>query len=228
MRILITGAEQGLGAMMMSKLQAEGHTVQNIPREVLEFPDHLHAWIELKNMELAGNGKGWDILISNFGMNHLSEIGRTEVGDINLLYYNTFIPYWLVNCLVSVGSKPMRVLCIASQTYRVAQRTTSLYCASKAGLVQLVKVMARELAPKGWIINCLAPGKMPDTEMSILTDAQVLELRGWSAEDAEAYALSNIPMGRFTDTNEVSEAALAILKLPDYINGTCIDMTGGI
>jgi len=133
--------------------------------------------------------------------------------------------YWTLESMVHLG--PSRVLSVASQTYRIAQTNTALYCASKAALVQLSKTLARELAPAGWIINCLAPGKIIDTRMSQLTDAQVCELRGWNAKEADRYALRNIPMRRFTDCAEVVEAMRKILELPAYINGTCIDMTGG-
>jgi NAD(P)-dependent dehydrogenase (short-subunit alcohol dehydrogenase family) len=66
------------------------------------------------------------------------------------------------------------------------------------------------------------------TLMSKMTNNQVLELRGWDKESAEEYAKSMIPMGRFTDLEEVVEAMVRIMELPDYINGSCIDMTGGI
>ena len=109
----------------------------------------------------------------------------------------------------------------------VAQTHTAVYCASKAALVQLSRTMARELAPKGWVINCLAPGKIEDTRMAAITDRQVRDLRGWSETDANEYALRNVPMRRFTNCEEVIEAMLKVLALPAYINGTCIDMTGG-
>jgi len=87
--------------------------------------------------------------------------------------------------------------------------------------------MARELAPFGWVINAVAPGKIEGTRMTELTDSQVLEIRGWKEEDAIRYALKNIPMGRFTDIAEIADLVVKVLDLPDYVNGTVIDSSGG-
>jgi len=174
------------------------------------------------------NGNDFDYVVNNFGTNHLSWIGTTEEDDEDIMRWNVMGPYWVINYLVGNGNKPARVVNIASATHRVPQRTTSLYCASKAALVQMTKVMARELAPSGWIINALAPGKIEDTEMSQLTDQQVCELRGWSKEQADSYALSNVPMGRFTNRLEVTNAVFKLLEMPDYVNGICLDVMGGV
>jgi len=173
-------------------------------------------------------GKGKAQLLCVDGINHLSRIGETPYQDKDILLRNVFNPYMFVNELVRMDAAPMRCVFVVSQTYRIAQRTTSLYCASKAALAHLVKVMARELAPKGWVINGLAPGKIVDTKMAQLTDAQVLALRGWKKKDADKYALAMIPAGRFTDTKEVCEAIEWLFNAPEYINGTIIDMTGGV
>lgn len=176
-------------------------------------------------------GDVFDWIVNCEGRNHLEPIGGPLAPDFNrqeqLLIGNVLPIYRLVDHLASSGHPPARVLSVASQTYRIAQTNTAIYCASKAALVHLSRAMARELAPRGWVINCLAPGKIEDTRMAELTDAQVLELRGWTAEEAETYALRNVPMRRFTNRAEVTEAMFGVLRLPPYINGACIDMTGG-
>lgn len=173
-------------------------------------------------------GVKFDYVVNNFGINHLSWIGTTGEEDEMIYRCNVMGPYWVINWLVFNENPPARVVNIASATHRVPQRTTSLYCASKAALVQMTKVMARELAPKGWVINALAPGKIEDTEMSALTDQQVCELRGWSKEQADSYALSNVPMERFTNRVEVTNAVFKLLEMPDYVNGVCLDVMGGV
>ena len=168
-----------------------------------------------------------DTVINNFGINHLSWIGSTPDGDEAIMRINTMGPYWVINKLVQIGN-PCQVVNISSQTYRIPQRCTTLYCASKAALVQMTKVMARELAPQGWVINAFAPGKIFGTKMSEMTDDQVLALRGWSIEEADKYSLSNIPMERFTSINEAADIVKSILGIPAYVNGACIDATGGV
>jgi NAD(P)-dependent dehydrogenase (short-subunit alcohol dehydrogenase family) len=168
------------------------------------------------------------VIVNCRGRNHLHQMGdELNTEDLQLMADNVMPVFHAINSIVRMGLGPCKVLNVASQTYRIPQTNTALYAASKAALVQLTRVLARELAPDGWVINSLAPGKIADTEMARKTDEQVLELRGWTAEEAEAYSMRNIPMRRYTSCVEVSTAMLKILELPSYINGACIDMTGG-
>jgi NAD(P)-dependent dehydrogenase (short-subunit alcohol dehydrogenase family) len=64
--------------------------------------------------------------------------------------------------------------------------------------------------------------------MSRRTDEQVTALRGWTAEQAELYALSNTPAGRFTSCAEVAEAVEWALSAPRYVNGAVLEVMGGV
>ena len=166
-------------------------------------------------------------VVNNFGINHLSWIGTTTEEDEEILECNVMGPYWVVNALAA-RSAPCRVLNVASVTYRVAQRTSAIYCASKAALVQMTRVMARELAPAGWVVNAIAPGPIEGTSMTNRVNEQVRLLRGWTRDETEDYERRLIPMQRRTTVEEVAEAIIGIMALPPYINGACIDMTGGV
>lgn len=220
---IVTGGEQGLGAAIAHRLRAPATDVRILSRGRIESGKNaIEEWVRTHIP--------WpvDILVNNFGINHLSWIGTTGEEDEDILAFNVMTPYWVVNAIRANQGQPCRVLNIASQTHRVPQRTTALYCASKAALVHMTRVMARELAPFGWVVNSLSPGKIEDTKMAELTDAQVLDLRGWTAEQAETYALDMIPMGRFTTCAEVADAAMLMLQMPSYVNGANLDMTGGV
>jgi len=221
--VLITGAEQGLGQAVKDICEQHGWDVYGVPRELLLISSSLKDSI----IEFLYDLPTIDVVVNNFGINHLSWIGHTEPQDEQILRINVMVPYWVINALVRRGDV-CNVVNVASQTHKVPQRCTSLYAASKAALVQMTRVMARELAPEGWRINVFCPGKMSDTEMADLCDKQVLELRGWSQEEAEKYALALIPMGRFTTTAECAQMVMTILEASSYLNGAVIDFTGGI
>lgn len=220
---LVTGAEQGLGQSIKNLLEENGLTVYNLPGSVIRA-GKTAIDETLRDLPL----KGLRYIVNNFGINHLSWIGNTPEEDEAIYRVNVMGPYWVVNYLVSAGHLRVRCLNIASQTYRVAQRTTALYCASKAALVQMTAVMGRELADRDWTVNALAPGKITDTEMSELTDAQVLDLRGWTRDHADDYAKKMIPAGRFTSRAEIARAAWQVLQFPRYVTGTTIDVMGGV
>lgn len=218
---LVTGKDQGLAAELVAQLQHINFKPTKYPYEV----DLVDVSMMDENWKPERN---YDVVINCWGINHLSWIGETDKKDAAILIDNVLKPYWIVNQLVKHGNKPARIINVSSQTYRVAQRTTSLYCASKAALVQMTKVMARELAPHGWVVNAYAPGKILGTVMSEMTDKQVEELRGWTKEQAEDYATKNIPVGRFMTLKEAAWNCLQILNFSPYVNGTTIEAMGGI
>lgn len=91
------------------------------------------------------------------------------------------------------------------------------YAASKAGVMALTKVTARELASRGVTCNAIAPG-------FIATDMT----KGISEEATKNY-LASIPVGRAGTPEDVANLA-AFLASPesDYITGTVIRIDGGL
>jgi NAD(P)-dependent dehydrogenase (short-subunit alcohol dehydrogenase family) len=88
------------------------------------------------------------------------------------------------------------VLNMSSLGGLVARRANSLYNASKAGVVLITRVLAKELAPYGIRANCIAP---------ITTDTPLL---GAWPEEARAASASRIPLGRIIQPEEIAAAAL--------------------
>lgn len=220
--ILITGHNGSLGSALVNTFMRDGAKVLGLPKG-LRGKSNVEA-------QLAGlTREPVDFVVLNDGINHLSWIGETPETDSRIMEVNVMQPYWVLNAVVAAQpDHPATVLFITSQTYRVSQRTTSLYCASKAALNALMRTAARELAPKGWVVNALAPGKIEDTDMSRKTDAQVLALRGWSQQEADGYAKKLVPAGRNTDTHEVVAAVKWALLAPRYVNGATLELMGGV
>lgn len=222
MRTLITGADGSLGTRLCERwiwpTLAMGRSIDTMER-ITEFLEANKSTVQCL-----------ECVVLNDGTNHLSWIGTTNMADAEILHRNVMLPYWTLNELVRIRGvdKPMRVIFVTSQTYRVPQRTTALYCASKAALTMIMKVAARELAPWGWVINAVAPGKITDTKMSVMTDEQVEELRGWTQDEADQYALKMIPAKRYTNREEVVKTILHVASLPPYVNGTIIEVMGGV
>ena len=91
------------------------------------------------------------------------------------------------------------------------------YAASKAGIIVLTKIFARELAPFGVTVNAVAPAAI---------DGPVLQTLG--AERIRAVA-DSIPVGRIGRPNEVA-AAVAYLASDDaaFVTGATLDVNGGV
>ncbi len=61
-----------------------------------------------------------------------------------------------------------RIVTIASNTVERAPRGTGAYAASKAAIIALTRVLARELGPDGITANCLVPS-LVETEAAVAT-----------------------------------------------------------
>ncbi|MEK6237738.1 MAG: SDR family oxidoreductase [Planctomycetales bacterium] len=111
-----------------------------------------------------------------------------------------------------------RMVLIASLAGQVGGMVAGAhYAASKAGVLSLVKSLAKQ-SPEPWItVNAVSPGPM----QGAMTDA-------WPAEDRERM-LETIPMGRFARPREIADAVL-FLSSPrtGYIHGARIDVNGGV
>jgi 2,3-dihydro-2,3-dihydroxybenzoate dehydrogenase len=120
----------------------------------------------------------------------------------------------------------VNVVAVASDAARTPMRRSIAYCASKAALVQAVRVAARELAPYVRI-NAVSPAIIADTPMTVAIDAEVEAQRGWTTVQRLEYERSMIPMGRRCGPGEVAELVLNTLEGPAFMTGSNIEITGG-
>jgi NAD(P)-dependent dehydrogenase (short-subunit alcohol dehydrogenase family) len=100
----------------------------------------------------------------------------------------------------------------------VANLDYAAYATSKAALSQLVRVLAREWAPRGITVNAIGPA-MTETGMTqvLLSDRQF-----------RAQALASIPMGRFgTPHDLIGMVVLLLARAGAFITGQTIYVDGG-
>ena len=90
------------------------------------------------------------------------------------------------------------------------------YAASKAAVIAFTKSLAREVAPYGINVNCIAPGCI-ETEMLMNRPKEILE-----------FYTQHIPLGRIGKASEVASVALFLAgDASSYITGATIDVNGG-
>ena len=110
-----------------------------------------------------------------------------------------------------------RILFFSSVSAAVGGPGQANYAASKAGLEGLMRVLAREFAPKGVTVNCLSPGII-ETNFSKGMDPK---MRAWFIE--------NIPLGRFGTVDEVAPFALLLSSdAGAFVTGQVIHINGGM
>jgi NAD(P)-dependent dehydrogenase (short-subunit alcohol dehydrogenase family) len=163
-------------------------------------------------------------------------VGVNELDWSRELHLQTFrqlmeVNVWgflsVIQLLQTVPIRPVNVVAVTSDAAWRPMRTSSIYCASKAALEMAVRVASREMAPLGWRVNAVAPGKVADTPMTKYVDARVMEIRGWTEEQASEYERQSSPIGRMVTTEEVAEVILNVLNGPKAQTGEIVAVNGG-
>jgi len=92
-------------------------------------------------------------------------------------------------------------------------------CAAKAGINQLIRVLAMEWGPSGVRVNGISPGPIAGTEgMARLSPTP----------ESDKAITARIPLRRFGEVGEVAESAVFLVSSSAaYVSGTILDCDGG-
>jgi NAD(P)-dependent dehydrogenase (short-subunit alcohol dehydrogenase family) len=161
-----------------------------------------------------------DILVNNAGITggnaplwELDPAAWRRVVEVNLvgpfLTSRSVVPVMLKN---GYG----RIVNVASVAGKEGNPNASHYSASKAGLIGLTKSLAKELALKGILVNCVTPAAA-NTDLFAQMSAEHIE-----------YMRSKIPMNRFIEPHEVAETVCWLASENcSFSTGAVFDISGG-
>ncbi len=239
---LVTGAASGIGKACVESLQAQGACVVSIDidskvkgmfkkPEILELQANLTDLKQIKKCveQTIRTFSGLDILVSNVGIfppsEKISEMNPQmwqKSMDINLTSH-TFLMKECVPYLV-FGLDPTVVI-IGSKNVPAPGPGVSAYSVAKAGLTQLARVSALELAAHGIRVNVLHPNQVFDTA---IWTKEVLEKRakhyGMSVEE---YKTNNLLKTQIT-SKDVAEMVVTLAgKVFLKTTGAQIPIDGG-
>ena len=234
---LVTGGNQGIGWAIAEVLAQHGaRLVVNYPDDT-RYPDRLS---ELGENALAVRANvarleeidamfafldqrigPIDILVNNAGIYpraavlDLDEATWDAVLDVNLKG-TFFCAQAAARRMTNRGSG--RIINIASDSALIPAANGAHYCASKAGVVALTKSLALALAPRGILVNAIAPG---------LTDTAQPRY-GMTEAEIAAYGRESIPMGRIAEPEDIARATLFLASdLAAFVTGQTIFVNGG-
>ncbi len=198
------GADLALVARSENELLSAAQAIKELGRRAVAFPADLSQTGRLPSLaaEIAETMGGIDILVNNAGTNipqdstDVTEDAWDTIMNINLK--GAFFMSQAVGKVMIAQGRGGRIINMSSQTGSVALAKRAAYCASKAGLNLVTKVLAMEWGSHEILVNAVAPTFI-ETEMTkdFLNDP-----------DFRKYALAKNLLKRFGRPDDVAGAVL--------------------
>jgi len=241
---LVTGGARGIGAAIAEALAANGARVAvadidaaGAAAQAARLQGAIACAMDVRDpaqtaaaaaQAVAAFGR-LDILVNNAGVNTLAH--RVDIDAFPPEEWHRIVGVDLDGVfLVSRAVLPHmraqgggRVVNVASVVGLVPLRLQSAFAAAKAGVINLTRAMALELAPAGIRVNAVAPG-------SVLTE---VTRQLFYAEDGSFHArvgrlMQHIPLGRPGTPQEIANAVLFLASdASAAVNGHILTVDGG-
>ncbi|CAI1626549.1 SDR family oxidoreductase [Serratia fonticola] len=236
---LITGGTSGIGLETARQFIAEGASVAITGRsasgltaagEMLGDVVLLHndaGDIGQQPILAAQLAKSWprlDILYINAGdVTHLPLQEWDEQRYDQLMNTNLKGPLFLIQALLPLLGNPASVILCGSVSAHIGLAQSSVYAASKAGILSLARSLSAELHPRGIRVNGLSPGPTATPALGKLG----LPAQAEQALREEIRAL--VPIGRMGTALELAKAAVFLASdESSYMVGSELLIDGGV
>ncbi len=228
MKILITGASRGIGLFLLKRFKMQGHQVYGTysatkpDADVLEHftqvdvanTDDVEQWIDA-----SVSNEDDIVLINCAGTNYTSLARRADVDDwMALINVNLGGAFRTINAVLPKMYKKGfgRIVNFASIVAQRGVMGTSAYAASKSALWGMTKAIAVENGHKGITINNINLGYIN----AGMTFNDV-------PEKLREELIEQIPNHKLGDLEDVYRTVQYFIDT-EYINGTSIDLNGGL
>lgn len=230
---LITGAAGGIGSAMVPAFEAAGWQVVSTDLKPLPRAGHLALDIgactdpahpahqRVVAALRAATGGRLKALVANAAYQVVKPSGELTAADWQqTLGVNLLSPFWLAMAFKDeLAANRGSFLAISSIHERLTKPGFVAYATSKAALSGMVRAMAVELGAQVRC-NAICPAAI----------ATPMLVAGFDGQPAAMAALAAFhPVGRLGQPAEVAQAALyACSDAAGFLNGTCLDLSGGI
>ena len=236
--VLVTGSSRGIGAEMIGAFGKRGAAcvvnyvadpedqnksdAASVARKLKEpliiecdvtQPDQVESMMK----QIQDRHSGLDILVNNSGIIRDRTIKKMSMEEFeSVLRVNLTGTFTVTQKAAAILRNGGRIVNMSSVSGQMGLFGQANYSSSKAAIIALTKVSAREFARQNITVNAIAPGFI-DVGMS----------KGLP-EEVTASFIKQIPLGRLGDVNEIIDAALFLASpMASYITGHVLNVNGG-
>ncbi|HMS32643.1 MAG TPA: SDR family oxidoreductase [Ignavibacteria bacterium] len=225
--ILITGASRGIGKFLFDEFVKSGEEVYGTYFSENKELENNESYFRLdvsdydqtsKIINNLGSKLNKIVLINCAGNNYNCFAHKSSPQKWNeVISTNLTGTYNMIRAALPVMREQGygRIINFSSIVAESGIPGTSAYAASKAGLWGMTRSIAVENASKGITINNLNLGYF---DIGMIAEV---------SEEYQKIVKSKIPTGKFGDPENIHNAVKFIIE-SDYINGTSVDINGGI
>ncbi len=171
-----------------------------------------------------------DILVNNAGLQRDSPFAEMTLAQWNAVIGVNLTGQFLCareavreflrrGVIPQISNAAGKIICMSSVHEVIPWAGHVNYAASKGGIMQLMKSIAQELAPRKIRVNSIAPGAIKTP----------INRAAWETPAAEASLLKLIPDGRVGVPEDVARAVVWLASdASDYVTGTTLFVDGGM
>jgi 3-oxoacyl-[acyl-carrier protein] reductase len=240
--VLVTGSSRGIGAAILEAFAAAGavcivnyfddpsgenrrdaeQTVNRLRQHqvavhVFDADVRQYESVERLMKQVAEQAGGLDILVNNAGLCRDRTVKKMSLDEWHsVLETNLDGVFYCSKLGAEILRDGGRIINIASIAGMAGFAGQANYAASKAGVMALTRVQAKELARRQITVNALAPGIVQTQMLGAIRPEVVAEYE------------KQIPLGRIGKPEDIANAVLFLAtEESGYITGQTLPITGG-
>ena len=200
-----------------AEVRATGRRALVIPLDVTQVSS-IKAMVE----QVVSEWGRIDVLVNNAGINirqfavDVTEDAWEQIVNVN--QKGVFFCSQAVGQHMIARGQGGKIINVASQLGLVGDQQRAVYCATKAAVVNLTRVLALEWAPHAINVNAVAPTYVRTPMVEALVQDK----------DVHESILRRIPLGRMAEPEEIA-GAVVFLASPasDFVTGHTLAVDGG-
>ena len=237
--VVVTGASRGIGRATALSFAEAGYNVAvnyyrseeaalSLKEELLKLGVKCEVYkadvsvseeVALFISKVIGDFGVIDVLVNNVGV-----AGQKLFTDITDEEWRSMVSVNLDSVFycsravlpIMIREKSGSIVNVSSVWGEVGASCEVHYSAAKAGVIGLTKALAKEVAPSGIAVNCIAPGVIATDMCSGFDDETMKMLK------------EEIPVGKIGSVEDIAKTIVYLATKSRYITGQIIGVNGGM